>query len=51
LLKQWGTSESVKNGGDQIEYEDEDPSIRTTFEAELSKRGVESQMRSVYKAA
>ena len=40
LRKQWGTSESVKNGGDQIEYEDEEPRIRQMFEEELAKRGV-----------
>ena len=40
LRKQWGTSESVKNGGDQIEYEDESQRIRQMFEAELAKRGV-----------
>ena len=51
LRKQWGTSESVKLGGDQIEYEDEEPRVRATFEAELAKRGVVSQMRDVYKAA
>jgi predicted metal-dependent enzyme (double-stranded beta helix superfamily) len=51
LRKQWGTSESVKLGGDQIEYEDEDPRIRAMFEAELGKRGVTSQMGPVYKAA
>ena len=51
LRKQWGTSESVKNGGDQIEYEDEDPRIRIMFEEELAKRGVESQMGHVFKAA
>src|SRR5207237_7061007 len=41
LRKQWGTSESVKAGGDQIEYADEDPRIRAMFEEELAKRGVE----------
>jgi hypothetical protein len=51
LRKQWGTSESVKTGGDQIEYEDEDPRIRVMFEDELAKRGVESQMGDVFKAA
>jgi hypothetical protein len=49
LRKQWGTSESVKTGGDQIEYEDEDPSIRKIFEEELAKRGVQSQMDEVFK--
>jgi hypothetical protein len=51
LRKQWGTSESIKTGGDQIEYEDEDPRIRVMFEEELAKRGVESQMDPVFKTA
>ena len=50
LRKQWGTSESVRTGGDQIEYEDENPSIRKIFEQELAKRGVRSQMDGVFKA-
>jgi hypothetical protein len=29
---------------DQIEYPDEDPWIRQTFEAELAKRGLASRM-------
>jgi len=45
------SSRSVKLGGDQIEYEDEEPRVRQMFEAELAKRGVASQMGSVYKAA
>jgi len=49
LRKQWGTSESVKQGGDQIEYEDEDPRIRKMFEEELARRGVQSQMDGVFK--
>ena len=48
LRKQWGTSESVKRGGDQIEYEDEDPKIRKMFAEELAKRGVENGMSSVF---
>jgi hypothetical protein len=51
LRKQWGTSESVKSGGDQIEYEDEDPRIRAMFKEELAKRGVENRMVGVFKAA
>ena len=47
LKKQFGTSESVKTGGDQIEYEDEDPRIRAWFEEELQKRGVKSGMDQV----
>jgi len=36
---------SIRKGGNLIEYEDEDPSIREIFEAELKKNGVESRMR------
>jgi mannose-6-phosphate isomerase-like protein (cupin superfamily) len=38
---------SVKKGGNQIEYEDEDPYIRKLFEQELAKNGVESKMPAV----
>ena len=38
---------SVKEGGNQIEYEDEDPSIRKLFEEELAKNGVECRMASI----
>jgi oxalate decarboxylase/phosphoglucose isomerase-like protein (cupin superfamily) len=47
LRKQWGTAESVKQGGDQIEYDDEEPRIRKMFEEELAKRGVKSGMDEV----
>ncbi|MFB3886509.1 MAG: cupin domain-containing protein [Thermodesulfobacteriota bacterium] len=43
-MKRWKGDISVKEGGDQIEYEDEDPMIRKIFEGELSKRGVQSLM-------
>jgi Cupin domain len=39
-----GADTSVKLGGRQIEYEDEDPSVRALFERELSQRGLECQM-------
>ncbi len=40
----------VKAGGDQIEYCDQDPSIRRMFEEELAKSGIKSQMDpEVYK--
>lgn len=39
---------SVKLGGDQYEFEDEDPSIHADFEAELARNGVECLMRSVH---
>ena len=35
---------SVKAGGMQIEYEDEDPRIHALFEEELTKRGLKSRM-------
>lgn len=49
--KNYGTDESVKAGGDQIEYADEDPMIREMFEAELAKHGVKSRMDDVLKLA
>jgi len=48
-LRKLGSSESVKAGGDQIEYEGEDPMIREMFEKELVKRGVESRMTQILK--
>ena len=45
VTKRWYTvDESLKAGGDQIEYEDEDPEIREMFEQELAKKGLVSQM-------
>ncbi|HLH94141.1 MAG TPA: hypothetical protein VKW08_03395 [Xanthobacteraceae bacterium] len=51
LGQSYGTDESVKAGGDQIEYADEDPQIRALFEAELAKRGVACHMGEVIAAA
>jgi quercetin dioxygenase-like cupin family protein len=51
LGKSYGTDESVKTGGDQIEYADEDPQIRRLFEQELAKRGVACRMDDVLSAA
>ena len=45
--KQYGVDKSVKSGGDQIEYEDEDPQIRQMFEQELAKQGVACRMAAV----
>jgi len=39
-----GVDQSVSTGGNQIEYEEEDPEILRIFESELAKRGVESKM-------
>jgi hypothetical protein len=35
---------SVKEGGNQIEYEDEDPRILDLYERECAKNGVQSRM-------
>ena len=35
---------SVKQGGTLIEYDDEDPAIRKTYEAELAKKGIAPDM-------
>ncbi len=44
LFNYLGITKDVKEGGDQIEYEDEDPEIRETFEEELRRGGIESRM-------
>jgi len=36
--------ESVKSGGDQIEYEDEDPKVHQEFEGALAQAGVTCRM-------
>ncbi|MDE3075590.1 MAG: ethanolamine ammonia lyase-activating protein, partial [Chloroflexota bacterium] len=40
-----GTDLSLKEGGWQIEYEDEDPSIHQLFEAELARHGAVCRMK------
>ena len=50
-LATWmGMDVSVKDGGRQIEYEDEDPRVRRTYEGELAKRGIRSGMDEVFAA-
>jgi quercetin dioxygenase-like cupin family protein len=39
-----GMDVSVKDGGRQLEYEDEDPRIRRLYEEELRKNGIASRM-------
>jgi mannose-6-phosphate isomerase-like protein (cupin superfamily) len=39
-----GVYTSVKQGGTLIEYDDEDPSIRPAYEAELAKKGIAPTM-------
>src|SRR5437762_257890 len=46
-----GMDVSVKEGGRQIEYEDEDPRIRRIYEDELRKRGIPSRMDEVFEPA
>ncbi len=45
-----GMDVSVKEGGRQVEYEDEDPRIRRMYETELAKRGLRSHMDEVFPA-
>ncbi len=44
------TDLDVKLGGNQIEYEDEDPNVRQMFEEACAKAGVKSQMDKYYAA-
>ena len=39
-----GVYTSVKQGGTLIEYDDEDPAIRATYEMELGKKGIAPDM-------
>lgn len=41
----------IKLGGHQIEYEDEDPMVRTMFAEACAKAGIQSQMEKHYKKA
>ena len=36
---------SSKEGGNQIEYQDEDPNVLDLYERQLSTRGLNSKMR------
>jgi hypothetical protein len=40
-----------RDGGNQIEYEAEDPEIRRIFEAELSRAGAQNRMGEYFKRA
>jgi oxalate decarboxylase/phosphoglucose isomerase-like protein (cupin superfamily) len=42
--RQVNSSVSLREGGNQIEYEDEEPEIRQFFEKELAKHGAECRM-------
>jgi gentisate 1,2-dioxygenase len=41
------TSKNVKEGGQQIEYEDEDPDVHATFEATLKRNGAGCRMKGL----
>lgn len=43
-----GVDTSVKDGGNQIEYENQDPRIHEIFLNELAKNGVDSQMGDIF---
>jgi quercetin dioxygenase-like cupin family protein len=45
--RRWGFAKSTEDGGDQIEYKNEDPRVRETFDKELSRVGVTSSMSEV----
>ena len=42
--KQWKVDVSLRQGGDMLDYEDEDPAIRKLYEEELARRGVPVRM-------
>jgi mannose-6-phosphate isomerase-like protein (cupin superfamily) len=48
LFKQFLIDRPLGEGGDQIEYYEEDGDVRRTFEAELATHGAVSQMAAVY---
>lgn len=48
LRKAYGVDESVKSGGDQIEYEDEDVRIHQEFEASVAAEGAVCRMGSLH---
>jgi len=48
MRKVYGVDESTKQGGDQIEYEDEDPNIHVDFEGALAPTGATCEMSAVH---
>jgi hypothetical protein len=48
--QQWGGDRadvSLKQGGHQLEYEDENPEVHARFEAELRSHGAECRMKGL----
>jgi quercetin dioxygenase-like cupin family protein len=48
IEKEWPRTKDYKKGGNQIEYEDEDPAIRKLFKQELAKTGVPWRMSKFF---
>ena len=46
-FKRWKIGVPIREGGDELPYEDEPEDIRKTFEAELAKRGLPNNMPAV----
>jgi hypothetical protein len=46
--KAYGVDESVKSGGDQIDYEDESPEIHAEFESALAQAGTQCRMSAYH---
>ncbi|MFF5297127.1 cupin domain-containing protein [Paractinoplanes globisporus] len=44
VFRNFQIDKPTTQGGDQIEYEDEDPAVRKMFEEELARHGAKSQM-------
>ena len=44
-------STDIKEGGDQIEYEDQDPRIHAIWLGEMRKNGVEPKMEKYFPSA
>jgi len=50
VFKSYKIDKPTTQGGDQIEYYDEDPMVRKTFEEELARNGAPSHMDEVVRA-
>jgi hypothetical protein len=48
MRKAYGVDKSTKSGGDQIDYEDEDPAVHADFEKALSDAGAGCEMGSFH---
>ncbi len=48
MRKFYGVDESTKQGGDQIEYEDENLDIHADFELALARAGATCEMSAVH---